>query len=283
VAHPVVVGLLKGKQGLVYQHGEWGAPPESLVRGDHLVLVPDGTVADTFAEAGFARDNLFVSGLCIEPALVARADACFHPRIKRLQGAEPLTGAFYSSGAEPGAHVNALAPAAVSAVHAGHAVVLYARKGGRYAAALRALFDRAACDLTEVLPGTEASPSARAILCLYESRPELDAMTKDLFPRFDFFVSPAHERTHWALGLGLPMFVVDPPIGTFAPLNRALLLDRGVAIPLAEGQAAAGFGDQLAELRRSGELERTAGVGWGRFDRHGFRHIAEYLAAVAEE
>ena len=32
-------------------------------------------------------------------------------------------------------------------------------------------------------------------------------MTSALFDHFDFFMAPSHERTCWAFGLGLPMFI----------------------------------------------------------------------------
>ncbi len=115
------------------------------------------------------------------------------------------------------------------------------------------------------------------MLCLYDGRRELNQLTERLFGGFDYVMAPSHERTNWALGLGLPMFVVDPPLGSFSPLNRQFLLTCSVAKIISDQGQASGFGETLARLRRSGELRAMAEAGWRRFDTQGFRHIAEML------
>jgi len=84
VAHPALVAILRGKPGLIYQHGEIAAPRESWVSGWHRVIVPLAHTADTFRAAGFAPDSLFASGLCIEPALVAQAEDALNDRLELL-------------------------------------------------------------------------------------------------------------------------------------------------------------------------------------------------------
>jgi hypothetical protein len=205
-----------------------------------------------------------VSGLCIEPALVVQAEVAFHARLDRLAGSAPLCGAFFSSGAEPRAHVESLAAVATSVVSTGGRVLIFARRAGALAARL-----------AETL-GEEP----RATLCLYDGRQELNEFTQRSFGDFDYFVAPSHERTHWALGLGLPMFVVGPSIGSFAPLNREVLLANGVARVVADRRAASELDGTLETLRRSGELSAMAQAGWDRFDTRGFSNIAEMLQSL---
>lgn len=280
VAHPVLAAILKDKPNLFYQHGEIAAPRESWVRGKHRVFVPISQTAITLLAAGAATENIFVSGLCIEPALVSQADGAFDARLQRLAGSDPLCGAFFSSGAEPRQHVDSLVAAATSVLTAGGRALIFAKRSGALAARASARLAREDQDF-EAVRSPEDAPSKmpRALMCVYEDRHELNEFTRKLFASFDFFVAPSHERTNWALGLGLPMFVVDPPLGSFSPLNREFLLDSGVASSLLDLDEAASFGETLTELRRSGELPRMAEAGWRRFDIRGFFNIAELLGS----
>ncbi|MGD2215710.1 MAG: hypothetical protein PVJ64_03095 [Gemmatimonadales bacterium] len=264
VAHPILAAILRDKQNLLYQHGELAAPRESWVKGQHRTIVPTARTADAFIAAGIAADSLFVSGLCIEPALLEQAEAAFNARLDRLAGSDPLCGAFFSSGAEPRRHVASLAAAARSAVAAGGRAIVFARRGG----ALKARLTR--------MPGERAGLT----LCLYDGRQELNQLTQASFADFDYFVAPAHERTHWTLGLGLPMFVVGPSLGSFSPLNRELLLTARVAKTMDDEHAAAWLGKALGRLQQTGELRAMAEAGWGRFDRRGFDNIAEMLGSL---
>jgi hypothetical protein len=281
IAHPILVAILKDKAGLVYQHGEVAAPRESWVRGPHRVLVPLSSTADAFVAAGLPSTSIFVSGLCIEPALVARAEAACKARLARLAGSGPLCGAFFSSGAEPRGHVESLAIAALSAVAGGGRVIVFARRGGRLAARLGSRFEEAGCDLVSVESVDELRDrKSEGLLCIYDDRRLLDGFTAELFERFDYFVAPSHERTNWALGLGLPMFIVDPPLGSFSPLNREFLLAASVARTLECPAEASGLGVKVSELRRTGGLAEMAEAGWRRFDVRGFFNIAELLASL---
>jgi hypothetical protein len=264
VAHPILAAILKEKQNLFYQHGELAAPRESWVKGRHRTIVPTAGTADTFIAAGIASESLFVSGLCIEPALVEQAELAFDSRLDRLSGPGPLCGAFFSSGAEPREHVESLAIAATNVVATGGRALVFARRGGALAARL-----------AETL-GEEP----RATLCSYAGRQGLNELTQTSFKDFDYFVAPSHERTHWALGLGLPTFVVGPSIGSFSPLNHEILLAHGVARVVHDRGAAASLGVVLETLRRSGELRAMAEAGWGRFDTCGFSNIAEMLQSL---
>ena len=279
ISHPLLVAALGGRPEVVYQHGELAVPREALVPGLHHVLVPDAAAAEVFVRAGHAPDRVQVTGLCVEASLATAAPDAFARRCARLDSAQPLTGAYFSSGAEPRLHVATLAAAACDAVARGGAAVLFAQRGGRYHAAAMRAFRRA--NLPLPCPRTGAGfqlQAGAATLALFTTRTELESHTAMAFPQLDYVLAPAHERSHWALGLGLPLFIVEPSIGSFAPLNQARLLAEGVAEALPPG-AGAGFGPRLEALRQSGGLTRMAQAGWGRYDIQGFANAARWLEA----
>jgi hypothetical protein len=251
VDHPAVAGALGGRRGVWYVHGEMVAPPESVVRRASGVLVPTDEVAGEFVRGGVPADRVRVTGICVENELVPGAGAAAAARRERLAGGGPLTLAFFSSGAEPPPHVATLAAAAEAGRGAGHDVRLFARRGGRLARAARGLL-RGAPDATRA-----------ASIVEWESRTELDRLTAERLPAVDVVVSPPHERSNWAVALGIPFLLVGPDIGPFAPLNRRLLLRRGVAVELHSPEAAARLPETLAELTARGLLVRMAENGIG--------------------
>ncbi|UCG86770.1 MAG: hypothetical protein JSW71_23225 [Gemmatimonadota bacterium] len=281
VAHPLLVSALRDRPAVFYQHGEIAAPRESLVRGEHTVFVPTAHTADAFLAAGIASTHVVVSGLCIERGLVTQAEAAFHARLARLSGKAPLCGAFFSTGAEPRLHVTKLVEAALSTVRRGGRVFVFATEAGSFGARLVAKFSQAGVHLEHVRT-VEAMRDRNhdAVLCLYSNRRELNELTAEIFTQCDYVVSAAHERASWALGLGLPMFVVDPSLGSFAPGNRELILRRGVGQPIRSKVEAVQLGSTIERLRSSGDLARMAESGWGRFDIDGFRRIARVLTQL---
>lgn len=261
VDHPLLVEALSGHPGIVYQHGELVAPPASFAAGAHRVLVPTEAVRRAFEAHGVASERLIVTGVCVEPRLARAAASTRAARLRRLERAVPRCVALFSSGAEPRAHVAALVRAARSLRARGHDVVAFAQRGGRFERALRAL---------------PAGIDAR----IFRDRADLHGRTMEAFARFDLFVSPPHERTCWAVGLGLPMALIGPDIGPFAPLNRALLLAEGAAIEIRSLREASSFGERVARMARDGALaamnRRAEGV-----DVSGFATIARVLADPA--
>jgi hypothetical protein len=278
VSHPILVAALRGKKSLIYQHGEVVAPREAVVSGAAVVLVPTDEAAVPFLESGYDREQVFVSGLCIEPQLVRQAADCFNARLSRINGTGALAGAFYSSGAEPRPHVDKLAAAAASVVRAGGRAIIFAGPGDRLARRCRDAFRRhdVPChtiDAADPIPGDFAG----ALLVRFATRREENLLTARLFPLFDFLVAPSHERTNWALGLGLPMFIAAPMIGPFAPLNCRNLLDSGTAEEVPSVAAAEELGSRLHELRTGGALDAMSRSGWGRWEITGFERIVDFL------
>jgi len=280
VAHPILVAVLKGKRKLIYQHGELAAPTEALVYGADKVLVPTEETAQVFMNFGYHPDDVVIAGLCIEPSLVKQAGDALAARKKRLdEDCEiPLMAAFFSSGAEPKTHVDTIACAVVSHIRAGGRAIVFAQQGGRLESICGERchahqIEHVTCDQGASLVGDQPP----VVIVTFDSRRELTYRTTQFFPQFDLFVAPAHERSHWALGLGLPMFIVGPEIGSFAPLNREWLIRDEVALPLASMRDAERFGERLLELREIGELYDMALDGWNNHSIDGFDTIAGYF------
>lgn len=279
VSHPMLVGILKGSCHLIYQHGELVAPDEALVTGANLVIVPTQEVAVRFQSVGYSPEQILVSGACIEPSLVRQAADAYQTRIARYASNEPLTGAFFSSGAEPSDHIEKLVAAAKAALSVDHRVLIFAKQGGRLAkeidAALLPLdLPYRTVDATSEIP----SQLEGATLLLFDNRRQETVLTSRLFPQFDYFVAPAHERSNWAFGLGLPLFMLEPPKGSFAPLNRQLLLDQKVAASLSSLNHAASLGARVDSFRNKGSLREMAEAGYHFRDISGFETIATYLS-----
>jgi len=278
VAHPSIVGILDGRENLIYQHGESAVPRESLVTGASVVFVPTEQAAVAFREVGYNPESVVVSGLCIEPSLVKQAADCFEMRLARLNSNEPLSGAFFSSGAEPIVHARRIAAGALSVAMAGGRVFVFVAEDGRLAEIMTEHFKRNRIDLLIV---SSHDPMPRswpgATLVTFASRREETSLTSRLFPMFDFIVVPPHERSNWALGLGLPTFLLMPTIGPYAALNLQILLEHGVADVLESDAVARELGEMVKQFRQSRRMTDMAKDGWGRFAINGFDGIAEFL------
>lgn len=278
VAHPTLVGILRGREGIIYQHGEIAVPPEAVVTGAEVVLVPTESVAGPFVRAGYRPEQIEVSGLCIEPSLVDRAPTAFIERQSRFDSGEPLTGLFVSSGAEPLQHVMALIESVTSAIGGDGKAVILARANGRLHRGITSRLSRSSFKYVSCSdPQAAVEAGGDVIIAVHDSRRALNDLTAALFKRFDYLVGPAHERTHWALGLGLPMFPLVPSIGPFAPLNLRVLLKAGVAAPLDAASPPTDFGRKLSMKRQDGSLRAMSEAGWGRYDIDGFDRIARFL------
>jgi hypothetical protein len=278
VAHPILVAALNGRADVIYQHGELVAPSESLVRGAAKVMVPTKDTANLFVKSGYAQKDVLVTGLCIETSLVRQAGDAFESRIKRLGQTESRTGAFFSSGAEPPEHVKKLSLAALSVAKAGGSVIVFTQLHGRLQRACVEQF--AKHDLHYSIMNDDnpfVQDSSSITLVTYSSRRELTHRTAQLFPAFDFMVAPAHERSNWALGLGLPMFILGPQIGSFAPCNQRLLLDEEVAISIETEDHAKTFERSISGSGTTEKLLSMAQAGWGRYPINGFETVADYL------
>jgi len=278
VAHPILVGMFAGRCDLIYQHGELVVPREAVVTGASTIVVPTEACAKPFLEAGYNPNQVFVSGLCIEPALVRQADSCYRERIARYQVADPPVGLLVSSGAEPADHVRLLCSVIRSVVDEGGRVLLLARAGGRLIkSGLRVISEMGIVPVS-IGPSDEIPTSMPPVLVArYYNRRQETALTARLFPWVDYLVGPAHERTNWSTGLGLPMFVLTPDKGSFAPANHELLLRTGTAQTIASNDQACRLGRTVVQIALSGQLRNMADSGWGKHPIDGFARIVAYL------
>ena len=85
----------------------------------------------------------------------------------------------------------------------------------------------------------------------------------EIIPQLDVFIAASHERTNWAVGLGLPMFVLFPLIGTFASQNFEFAQIQKVVYPLDSREKAKNLGEILTGLRQNGQLGEMARNGFG--------------------
>ncbi len=262
VDHPAVVGALGRRPDVWYVHGEMVAPAEAIVHGAARIFVPFEETAGEFIRGGVHPDRVVVTGVCVENELIPGALDGIRARRERMDGAGPLTIGFFSSGAEPPAHVETLAEGvAAIAADGTHRAVVVARWGGRLQAEVR----RRASSVSVVL---------------HEDREDLDRKTADVFPELDVVASPPHERSNWAVALAVPFLLVGPDIGPFAPRNRDFLLRRGVAREL-DVAGARRLPELLAEWRSGGHLRRMSEAGAG-VPFRGFERAAQRLREECE-
>jgi len=256
VDHPLLAHLLAPVCRVAYIHGEIAAPPVSAVPGAWRTFVPLEQTVARLETHGVRREAVAVSGLVIEPALVAGAPDAFKGRVQRLSSNQPLTVAFFTSGAYPKPHMRQLVLAGRSAAAAGHRVIVFCGTDHKKATAI----------------GSRLKSDGQVLV--FDSRSAETERTAELFSQLDVMVAAAHERTNWAVGLGLPLFALLPHIGPFALENFRFALAQGVCLPLEDASA---FGAQLTSLRNSGKLVAMACAGWGKYPITGAQAVAASL------
>jgi hypothetical protein len=171
--------------------------------------------------------------------------------------------------------------AALSTATAGGTAVVFAREHGWLHTHFVAAARKATLPWQIVTP---ANPPLRSLsgsaLILYQSREQLEQRTQPLFEYIDYVVSPAHERTNWALGLNLPMYVVTPNIGPFAPRNHALLLRHEACHTIEDLNTAGQFSDLLSRHRDRGLLSAMTERPQRYHNTEGFSHAARALGSL---
>jgi len=275
VAHPMLAGMLSKQAQVIYQHGELAAPAESIIPGCYRILVPLESTAAVFKGAGIPDKTLLVSGQCLEIDLVPLAERAYRARLERLSGGAPLTAAFFSSGAYPRDHLTKLRLAAVSAYHQGIAVIFFSGRSQKVARSFTDYFERQGMAVVTDIAGT-----GRLKVISSSDRHEENRKVASIFEKLDFFVGPAHERTNWSVGLGLPQFILTPHIGSYAPINAVLAVEQGGAAEIYD-DAAAEFGRLVAHLQAEGKLKRMAENGFEKWPRNGFEACTRFVAQAA--
>ncbi len=283
VAHPVLVPMISDIVPVYYLHGEIAVPDQAAVTGASRVYVPLEEGRNKFMSKGAAELSIVVTGLCVESNLVVEAKTLYEKRMYRIENNNTLVGGLFSSGAEPVGHTEKIVAAAKSLSSAGHGAVVFCRVGGRLEKMLGDLTGVARLKPDDKVTSFESTINKNRILAvLFNDRKQEHELTIRLFRYFDFFIAPSHERTNWAAGLGLPIFILHPVIGPFSPLNRMFLMNQRVGRDIADLGQAKNFGAKLGEMVSSGELAEMARNGYGRLKIDGFSRIASDIVKLLE-
>jgi hypothetical protein len=286
VEHQLVARMLSDVCRTWFVHADLASPPECAVPGPEKTFVPLAQNEQDFVRNGCPATQLVRTGLMIEPDLVPGAHDVFHRRLERLASGRPLTVAFFASGAYPEPHVRKLLLAAESVLNADLAAVIFCGTSRKFPNRVMRLARRLGItpciddgSVPQSAPGTSqfALRTSQLTLVTRANRRDDTAAAVRILPAIDAFVAPSHERTNWALGLGLPMFVLFPMIGTHAEANYRLAFDNGVAYPLKTDDDARTLGPTMQKLRISGALANMARLGFGRFEITGAERIAEMV------
>lgn len=253
VSHPILAKALKDRFRVFYIHGEIAAPKESIVSVSQI-FVPIEETKRRFLEFGIEEDKIMVTGLMIESELLEVAEMSLKLRKKRLEEKRRLTIAFFSSGAYPRVHIKKIVKAAQSSIKSGMRVFLFVGNNLR----LKRYFEK-------IFPDAE--------IIFSKTQHEENKIVGSVLQELDCFVAPAHERTNWCCGLGLPLFCLSPNIGSYAPLNFDFAYRQGVSLPLNEER----FGENLLMLRDEGRLLQMVEDGFGKFPIDGAKRTAEMI------
>ncbi len=257
VDHPLLARGFAQSCRVAYLHGEIAAPACAAIPSAWRTFVPLDNTAHRLEALGVPQDRIVVTGLVIEPQLLPIARGAFNSRCHRIRTDQPLTIAFFTSGAYPAPHIRTILIAIRALLSAGHKAVVFPGTDSKRAKQLTARLPQGVTTVTAT------------------TRAEETEKTAGLFPQLDIIVAPAHERTNWAVGLGLPLFALLPHIGPFAPLNYQFACQQGVCLPLTDP---ANFGATINRLRREGKLLRMALAGWEKHPITGAKTIADYIA-----
>lgn len=264
VAHPLLAKMLAETCSVWYVHGEIAAPLECAVSRVKKIFVPLKKTGGRLVESGADSDSIVVCGLMIEPRLVKDADKAFHSRLKRIDSSQPLTVGFFTSGAYPREHLRKILAGAKSVVDHGMKAIIFTGTNPRKLKWFRA--KSAKWEKTLIVEDKEVSkPEVDWDVKLVHrvSREAETRETADLVPLLDMLVAPSHERTNWAVGLGLPIFVLYPLIGTFSPRNSEFAQRQGVCYAIDTMEKAQSLGTITTEFRRSNKLAEMAKKGFG--------------------
>ncbi len=299
VAHPVVARILKNICRTWYVHGEIAAPPECAVAGVKKIFVPLEETKDRLISSGADPESIAVTGLMIEPGLVDRAQESFQARLRRIESDKPLTIGFFTSGAYPKEHMKKILWGAKSVVEQGMRAIIFTGTCPKKFELFKKRLTKWGLEVVLENPALrqaqggeqsrttgggkdrgEASGKEKdgnVLLVTRETRQAETERAVELLPQIDAFVAASHERTNWAVGLGLPMFVLFPLIGTFASSNFEFAQRQKVAYPLDSLERAKTLGKVINELRKNGQLAQMAKNGFGVHKLNGVRQAASHL------
>jgi hypothetical protein len=264
VDHPLIARSLAGVCRVWYVHGEIAAPAECAIKGVEKILVPLEETKEKLVAQGAEAEAVVTCGLMIEPQLVQDAKVVFKKRLERIKSNQPLMVGFFTSGAYPKEHMEKIMLGAESIIRAKYKAIVFC---GTNPHKFDWVKNRAKGWGVKIVEDREAeSPESDdfdLMLVSRKTRQEDTQRAVELIPQLDAFAAASHERTNWAVGLGLPMFVLFPLIGTFASQNFEFAQKQGVVYPVESIGKAENLGQLLTELRQGGRLPQMAEDGFG--------------------
>jgi len=265
VEHPLVARSLAGVCRVWYVHGEIAAPPECAVRGVERILVPLNQTKEKLIAHGAEKEAVAACGLMIEPPLVESAEKAYQERLKRISKSDlPMTVGFFTSGAYPKEHMEKIMLGARSVIQNKMRAIIFC---GANPHKFEWVKNRVRSWKSKIVEDKEESAHQNeefdVKLVTRHTRQQDTQRAVQLLPRLDVFVAASHERTNWAVGLGLPMMVLFPLIGTFASQNFDFAQRQKVAYPLDSAEKAENLGEILSNLRQKDQLLQMAQNGFG--------------------
>ena len=284
VAHPVVARILRNVCRTWYIHGEIAAPPECAVKGIEKIFVPLEETKERLISFGADPETIVVTGLMIEPGLLYTAEESSQARLKRIESNEPLTVGFFTSGAYPKEHIKKILLGAKSVIEQKMRAMIFTGtcpdkfewfKKQMKKRGFKVIEDKEEDSMDE--KNSPMDPADNVWLVTRKTRQAETQRAVELLPKMDSFVAASHERTSWAVGLGLPMFVLFPLIGTFASLNFEFAQRQKVTYPLDSLEKAKTLGKTITELRQNGQLTQMAEKGFGVHNINGVWEAAYHL------
>ena len=280
VEHPLVAKILAGVCRVWYVHGEIAAPKECAIKGVEKIFVPTEETKNKLIVCDSDPSSLVVTGLLIEPGLKKIAQNSFDQRKQRIKSETQLTVGFFTSGAYPKEHIQKIIAGAKSVLEQNMRAIVFAGTNERICKKIENEISkwkvRLVMDKEDLLPSEK---DWDIMLVSRKTRQRETLRTVELFPLLDLFVAASHERTNWACGLGLPIFVLSPLIGTFAQQNFEFTQKQGVAYPLESLGSAEDLGKTIHTLREDGNLFQMAENGFGLFTIDGAEKVVKQIFA----
>jgi hypothetical protein len=264
IDHPIIAKVLANVCRVWYVHGEIAAPEECAIPGVEKILVPLEETKQKLAACGAGKEAIEVCGLMIEPGLVDSAEISYRRRLERINSGLPLTIGLFTSGAYPKEHMEKIILGARSVIEAKMKVVIFC---GTNPHKFRWMINEFTNLRVKIIEDKEETFNRDIDYDLWlvfrKTRQEDTQRAVELVPLLDVFAAASHERTNWSVGLGLPMFVLFPLIGTFASQNFEFAQRQKVVYPLDTKEKAKNLGEILSGFRQNSQLLEMARNGFG--------------------
>ncbi len=284
VDHPIIAKALAGVCRVWYVHGEIAVPVECGIRGVERILVPLDETKERLIVQGAEENTIMVCGLMIEPPLVQNAEKTFQERLKRIRSGQPLTIGFFTSGAYPKEHMEKIMLGAESVIQKKMKAIIFCGTNPRKLERVRSKARSWGIKMVEDRgKSSQRNEEFDLMLVGRKTRQEDTQRAVQLVPHLDVFVAASHERTNWAVGLGLPMMVLFPLIGTFASQNFEFAQRQKVVYTVESLGKAKNLGQLLRDLRQKERLLDMAQKGFGAYNICGIQTTISHLAILEEE